>query len=170
MKGPRVGGVALVMASLSALSACASNDQAKRAVVEVATVHARVDETTATANATARDVAALESRVRVLEGQLAQSDRELLRARGGLGRMREELASRPATPAIAAAPAPPSTPAAARAAAPARAGEAASAAAAGAARSPAGSPERPAPDRTAPSVAPAASAAPAIASRPGPMP
>ena len=62
MTAHRGGELALIAAAIPALSAWASNDQARRAAAEVVTVHARLDETTATANANARDVAALESR------------------------------------------------------------------------------------------------------------
>ncbi|MET0849941.1 MAG: hypothetical protein ABW020_02330 [Candidatus Rokuibacteriota bacterium] len=116
-----------------AVSACATDEASRPAVVDLAAVNVRLDEATATGEANTRTAADLDSRVRAVEAEIERGNREVARATADLERLRSELAraepverrapsSTPSTPAPAASaraaatpsssptPAPPATP------------------------------------------------------------
>jgi len=108
----------LLGSSLAVLSACATDPSAQRAVAEVASVTARLDQATEAGQVNARELAAMESRVRALEAQVARDDRDLRRSAVEIDRLRVEVArlesaSRGASATVATASPTRATPAAA---------------------------------------------------------
>src|SRR5262249_28102057 len=88
----------------TAAAGCASDENARRAVVEVAGVSSRLDEVRGAGEANGRDVMRLESRMSALEAETARVERELQSANAELERLRAAATSRSVASASAAPP------------------------------------------------------------------